>query len=79
MRSDLDQLHHQLAACRLCLDDGFDIHPKAIHSGQWGARVMIIGQAPGITEVDAGRPFNAGSWKRLFDWIGAAGMDEYTG
>ena len=37
---------------------------------------MTIGQAPGITEVEVGRPFNAGSGKRLFQWLATAGIDE---
>lgn len=37
---------------------------------------MIIGQAPGTTEVEAGRPFNAGSGTRLFEWLRRAGFDE---
>jgi uracil-DNA glycosylase len=37
---------------------------------------MIIGQAPGVTEVEAGRPFNAGSGTRLFKWLGEAGFEE---
>jgi uracil-DNA glycosylase len=37
---------------------------------------MTIGQAPGVTEVDAKRPFNAGSGQRLFQWLGEAGIDE---
>jgi uracil-DNA glycosylase len=37
---------------------------------------MTIGQAPGITEVTARRPFNAGSGSRLFEWLGQAGIDE---
>jgi uracil-DNA glycosylase len=37
---------------------------------------MIIGQAPGVTEVEAGRPFNASSGRRLFQWLGAAGWEE---
>ena len=37
---------------------------------------MTIGQAPGITEQEAERPFNAGSGKRLFDWLGRAGLEE---
>jgi len=40
------------------------------------ARMMTIGQAPGITEVEAGRPFNAGAGKRLFQWLARAGIDE---
>lgn len=39
---------------------------------------MIIGQAPGVTEVEAGRPFNAGSGTRLFQWLEEAGVDEAT-
>lgn len=37
---------------------------------------MIIGQAPGITEKEAGRPFNAGSGKRLFQWLAGADIEE---
>lgn len=37
---------------------------------------MTIGQAPGITEKDAGRPFNAGSGTRLFKWLADAGIEE---
>ena len=37
---------------------------------------MIIGQAPGITEKEAGRPFNAGSGTRLFQWLAEAGIEE---
>lgn len=37
---------------------------------------MTIGQAPGVTEVKAGRPFNAGSGKRLFQWLAKAGIEE---
>ena len=37
---------------------------------------MLIGQAPGITEKEAGRPFNAGSGSRLFQWLAEAGVEE---
>ena len=37
---------------------------------------MLIGQAPGITEGQVKRPFNAGSGRRLFQWLGEAGWDE---
>jgi uracil-DNA glycosylase len=72
----LRRLHVQMDACRLCLDAGFEIYPRAIYSGNGNAKVMIIGQAPGITEKEAGRPFNAGSGTRLFQWLGAAGIDQ---
>jgi uracil-DNA glycosylase family 4 len=62
--------------CRLCLQAGYEIYPRAIYSGEMKAKVMIIGQAPGITEKEAGRPFNAGSGTRLFQWLAAAGFEE---
>jgi uracil-DNA glycosylase len=37
---------------------------------------MIVGQAPGSTECDTGRPFNGPSGKRLFEWLAQAGWDE---
>jgi uracil-DNA glycosylase len=37
---------------------------------------MIVGQAPGSTECETGRPFNGPSGKRLFDWLAEAGWDE---
>lgn len=73
---ELASLHIRLGGCRLCLEAGYLIYPRAIFSGGLGARLMIIGQAPGITEKEAGRPFNAGSGKRLFQWLGQAGIDE---
>jgi uracil-DNA glycosylase len=72
----LADLQARLHSCRLCLEAGYDIYPRAIFSGGLGARLMVIGQAPGITEKEAGRPFNAGSGKRLFQWLAQAGIDE---
>lgn len=65
-----------MRACRLCLEAGHEITPPAVTQGQITARMMTIGQAPGITEVEAKRPFNAGSGSRLFQWLGEAGIEE---
>ncbi|MFN2146500.1 MAG: uracil-DNA glycosylase family protein [Anaerolineales bacterium] len=70
------QLQTEMRACRRCLDAGYWVEPPAVTQGTQTARMMTIGQAPGITEVEAGRPFNAGSGKRLFEWLGRAGIDE---
>lgn len=69
-------LHQSMKDCRACFDEGYEIYPPAVISGSGSARFMTIGQAPGITEQEAGRPFNAGSGKRLFDWLGRAGIEE---
>ncbi len=73
---DLKAVQDQMRGCRLCLEAGYDIFPRAIVSGIHGARIMTIGQAPGITEKEAGRPFNAGSGTRLFQWLARAGIEE---
>ena len=75
-KQGLSDLHTRMGACRLCLEAGYDIYPRAIFSGAPGAHTMIIGQAPGITEKEAGRPFNAGSGTRLFAWLKEAGIEE---
>jgi uracil-DNA glycosylase len=48
----------------------------AVFSGPVTAHVMIVGQAPGVTEVQAGRPFNGSSGRRLFQWLAQAGWEE---
>ncbi len=72
----LAELHDEMRACRRCLAAGHAISPGAIFHGPATAQVMLIGQAPGVTEVTAQRPFNAGSGRRLFQWLGQAGWDE---
>ena len=65
--NNFDQLQKEMRGCTACLQAGYWIQPPAVTQGVQTARMMTIGQAPGITEVEAGRPFNAGSGKRLFD------------
>lgn len=69
-------LQKEMRACRLCLQAGHYIEPEAVTQGALRARVMTIGQAPGVTEVEAKRPFNASSGTRLFEWLSAAGIEE---
>jgi uracil-DNA glycosylase len=73
---ELAALHTQMRACRRCLEAGYPITPGAVFSGLATATVMIVGQAPGITETQVGRPFNGSSGRRLFRWLGQAGWEE---
>jgi uracil-DNA glycosylase len=73
---ELQRLQATMRGCRICLEAGYDIVPGAVFQGKAGARAMIIGQAPGVTEVEAKRPFNASSGRRLFQWLGEAGWEE---
>jgi uracil-DNA glycosylase family 4 len=75
-RDELDRLHRQMRGCRRCLELGQTVTPPAVFTGHIGARILLVGQAPGIHEVRAGRPFHAQSGKRLFEWLAAAGFDE---
>ena len=66
----------EMRSCRRCLDAGYMITPGAIFSGPAPTSLMLVGQAPGVTEVQAQRPFNASSGRRLFLWLGEAGLEE---
>lgn len=65
-----------MRTCTLCLDAGYEIVPGAVFSGEATAQVMLIGQAPGITEQQVKRPFNGTSGTRLFRWLAEAGWEE---
>lgn len=74
--NSLTDLQAAMKKCRLCLEEGYEIYPPAVFSGVSPAVLMTIGQAPGITEQEAQRPFNAGSGTRLFGWLARAGIEE---
>ena len=74
----LAQLHQEMGECRQCETAGFPVVPGAVMSGVTTANFLLIGQAPGVTEVEAKRPFNAGSGQRLFQWLTQAGFEEST-
>jgi uracil-DNA glycosylase len=69
-------LQADMRACRRCLEEGYQIAPGAVFSGPAPAPLMLVGQAPGITEAQVKRPFNASSGRRLFEWLAEAGMEE---
>ncbi len=65
-----------MRACRKCLAAGYEITPGAVFSGPAPAALMLVGQAPGVTEAQAGRPFSASSGQRLFQWLAEADFEE---
>lgn len=72
----LQVLHAEMRACCRCLEAGYPIAAGAVFSGPVSARVMLIGQAPGVTEAQVKRPFNGTSGARLFQWLAECGWDE---
>jgi uracil-DNA glycosylase len=75
-RSALAALGAEMRACRRCLEAGYPITPGAVFSGPAPVLLMLVGQAPGVTEAQVKRPFNASAGRRLFQWLAEAGFDE---
>jgi uracil-DNA glycosylase len=69
-------LQQEMRACCRCLEAGHEIVPGAVFSGPAPTPLMLVGQAPGVTEAQVKRPFNASSGTRLFQWLSEAGLDE---
>jgi uracil-DNA glycosylase len=69
-------LQAEMRACTRCLEAGYQIAPGAVFSGPAPAPLMLVGQAPGVTEAETKRPFNATSGTRLFQWLAEASLEE---
>ena len=69
-------LQQAMRACRRCLEAGYAITAGAVFSGPAPAPLMLVGQAPGVTEAQVKRPFNASAGQRLFQWLAQAGLAE---
>lgn len=52
-----------------------DLGPRVEPYGPLDAKIVIVGEAPGETEVDKGRPFVGSSGQELRDMLGEAGID----
>jgi len=67
-------LRDDIAACRLCADRFAATHtghaPRPIVWFKPGARIKIIGQAPGMRVQKSGVPFDDPSGDRLRAWMG---------
>jgi uracil-DNA glycosylase len=76
---DLALARHRdaLAACRGC---GLEaVHGSLpVLSRARAPRVMLVGQAPGRTELTDRRPFLGQAGRTLFRWLARAGVDEAT-
>ena len=71
----LDALRAEMTACRRCT---LQAHVRPIVSLARSPKVMLVGQAPGKTEAEGGRPFAGRAGRTLFAWLLRAGIDEAT-
>ncbi|MBR9829850.1 MAG: uracil-DNA glycosylase family protein [Oceanospirillales bacterium] len=71
----LAELLEQVRACRLCADY-LPLGPRPVVQAASSARLLIVGQAPGVKVHATGIPFNDPSGERLRDWLGMS-RDEF--
>lgn len=71
----LDALLAEIRACRICAD--LPLGPNPILQAGAGARVLIVGHAPGKITQARGRPFDDASGNRLRLWLGMSREDFY--
>jgi uracil-DNA glycosylase len=67
--SDLAELLAEIRACRVCAEF-LSLGPRPIVQAGRGARILIIGQAPGRKVHESGVPWDDDSGDRLRDWAG---------
>jgi uracil-DNA glycosylase family 4 len=72
----VELLHQKILACRLCEDAGFIERAAPVVAGRAGNRMMLIGQAPGIVELEHRRPFHGRAGRELFRWMASIGIAE---
>lgn len=64
----LDDIAAEARACRVCAD--LPLGPRPVLRVGAGARLLVIGQAPGTRVHETGIPWNDRSGDRLRDWMG---------
>lgn len=74
----LESLHRRILSCTLCQDAGHIPQAAPVISGGAGNRIMLIGQAPGQTELTRRRPFAGPAGRVLFGWMRSIGIEEET-
>jgi uracil-DNA glycosylase len=69
---------HQAAcrACHVCADQGIIPEANPTFQGQWGARFLLVGQAPGPAELESRQPFSGRAGKELDRWMLRAGFKD---
>lgn len=73
----LTSLLERVSACRICADH-LPLGPRPVVVPRPGARILIIGQAPGTKVHESGIPWNDRSGDRLRDWMGLDRETFYT-
>ena len=73
---ELELLHHEIRQCRRCEDDGFPIAPPPLVWGRAPAPVLLVGQAPGLSDWRGDRMYLGPAARKLIGWLCEAGFTE---
>jgi uracil-DNA glycosylase len=68
-QSDYPALIARVRACRLC-EPALPLGARPVLQADEGARILVVGQAPGRRVHASGLPFDDPSGDRLLDWMG---------
>ena len=68
MHSTLDDLLDAVRACRVC-ERHLPLGPRPVLQAHAGARLLIVGQAPGLRVHTTGIPWSDASGERLREWM----------
>src|SRR5438270_4931656 len=68
------ELQAACRACTRCVDDGTLPEANPTFEGYIGARIFLIGQAPGPAEKQTRRPFSGRAGRELVRWALRAGF-----
>ncbi len=66
----------EIRACRVC-ETKLPLGPRPIVQGDSSARLLIVGQAPGLIVHQTGIPWHDASGARLREWLGLKTEDLY--
>lgn len=69
--TSLEALLREIRACTLCAEH-LPQGPRPVVRASPGARILIVGQAPGRRVHETGIPFNDPSGERLREWMGVS-------
>jgi uracil-DNA glycosylase len=65
----LDALLREIRACRMC-QTHLPLGPNPVLRASAGARLLVVGQAPGARVHASGIPWDDASGRRLREWLG---------
>lgn len=77
----LTSLANEMRECRKCLVKlkEYNIEPRPIFSGGVGFPIILIGQAPGITEYERNAPFQGDAGSSIKSLFSSCGLSNFDG